>query len=1107
MEEYEDNEPIEQLEPAQSSKRIRPPKGLKGLSNKLRKGAKNTAKKAAKAIVKGIKIIFSNPITAKIFLIVVLVILILAIFWFVLTDNTVKAAEDTADEYFSKSDAVSSEETKKYYENNASLLLTTSSDISNLSNMYFEEIKNESKVMYKLLSDTKKVGNYNISELSSYAELKYKNPYEYILNTEKINFNSVVWKKFVRGADQGDLALITDDETGLKYPNDANDKKELKDFANLLRPYLLTWIIPLTMFSGISTETVGGNHANFVYEIIENAKHDIEIHQHTLQTMTRHRTLDNYRQQSYTITAYERTNGDGTTEKAYVKSELVDNISEDVPLVSQTITLDSSFKDRILETKIDYQLVKAEMFDNIIQNRYSVQKYNDADVEGFVNYDSKMVVKTTDYTKYTGLESYKTLSSVPSSESGWVSSGSVSYTVKQGSYVTEQMKWEDKFKTEQAVTRRYDMADLNSYIETETILNAAAEDYEEKSKEYENKNILSSKEKSYYTDIFENEDELFNRIDLINAVNSKRSAKQQFTKSVSTNIGYTRKALATSYDLMERYLTKLANENSLRLKYGASVAENLEQIYDYTTSGMSYGFIWPVPLYIEKGYTKTEQISYYVDKPGTTKTTYTNHKGIDIRSSLESEEKVIVASKAGEVIQVVKNITGFVDGSYGNYVLLKHNDGYFTIYAHLKHNSVPQELVVGAQVSQGQELGLMGNTGMSFGAHLHFEIRKGEGTFKSAEVLEPDELFNEDCSPKGGGSSYAVMQQIVTKAKELAKLKNMLYRQSGRQIYYEVDKLNGITQTDCSGFVSSLYSSYMGINIATSSSSIKSDAEKGTLENGWTAVVGEYNGDTSVLQPGDILWFDGHVGVYVGNGKQIDQGGPCTHSNHSNSECDVNWKGPRESNVYTAYTHYIRYSKAGGSIDLTEVDNLRNDSELKEILSQINASGYQKEAIEYMAPYAIAVSRNYDVLPSVLIAQAGNEGGWQNIVNYKKAENGEKVSSLNSVFGITKSGEGSGWQDSGTEMSTSILRYATFLEENSRYSGRKAVIASGQSAEEMYKGVTNAIAQAGWCYSIYNDAGTLIQGQAAYNEYESRLNGTISKTKLWLLDRYAGKAK
>ena len=62
--------------------------------------------------------------------------------------------------------------------------------------------------------------------------------------------------------------------------------------------------------------------------------------------------------------------------------------------------------------------------------------------------------------------------------------------------------------------------------------------------------------------------------------------------------------------------------------------------------------------------------------------------------------------------------------SYGNCVKIKHPNGYYTLYAHLKSVNVK----LGQWVKKGQKIGYMGNTGNSYGAHLHWEVRNAKDT-------------------------------------------------------------------------------------------------------------------------------------------------------------------------------------------------------------------------------------------------------------------------------------------------------------------------------------------------------------------------------------------
>ncbi|MGH6777712.1 MAG: M23 family metallopeptidase [Bradyrhizobium sp.] len=60
------------------------------------------------------------------------------------------------------------------------------------------------------------------------------------------------------------------------------------------------------------------------------------------------------------------------------------------------------------------------------------------------------------------------------------------------------------------------------------------------------------------------------------------------------------------------------------------------------------------------------------------------------------------------------------DGGYGNYIRIKHNDGYETGYAHM--SAFAKGMKVGTRVRQGEMIGFVGSTGWSTGAHCHFEI-------------------------------------------------------------------------------------------------------------------------------------------------------------------------------------------------------------------------------------------------------------------------------------------------------------------------------------------------------------------------------------------------
>ena len=102
-----------------------------------------------------------------------------------------------------------------------------------------------------------------------------------------------------------------------------------------------------------------------------------------------------------------------------------------------------------------------------------------------------------------------------------------------------------------------------------------------------------------------------------------------------------------------------------------------------------------------------------------------NHTGIDLGAT---NDRKVFANSDGVVEQIqtgIPNAQGSTGmRSYGNMILLKHPNGTKTRYAHLAQVLVK----VGQQVKAGQQIGVQGNTGNSYGTHLHYEVYNSKGT-------------------------------------------------------------------------------------------------------------------------------------------------------------------------------------------------------------------------------------------------------------------------------------------------------------------------------------------------------------------------------------------
>ncbi|MBR5646741.1 MAG: M23 family metallopeptidase [Treponema sp.] len=106
------------------------------------------------------------------------------------------------------------------------------------------------------------------------------------------------------------------------------------------------------------------------------------------------------------------------------------------------------------------------------------------------------------------------------------------------------------------------------------------------------------------------------------------------------------------------------------------------------------------------------------------------HKGIDF-STYRSGDPVLAAA-SGQVVTV-----GY-DSGYGSYIILKHNHGFYTRYAHLNSFRISK----GQIVNQGDVIGTCGSTGLVTGPHLHYEVHIG------SDVVDPAKYVNIKLSKK-----------------------------------------------------------------------------------------------------------------------------------------------------------------------------------------------------------------------------------------------------------------------------------------------------------------------------------------------------------------------
>jgi murein DD-endopeptidase MepM/ murein hydrolase activator NlpD len=115
-------------------------------------------------------------------------------------------------------------------------------------------------------------------------------------------------------------------------------------------------------------------------------------------------------------------------------------------------------------------------------------------------------------------------------------------------------------------------------------------------------------------------------------------------------------------------------------------------------------FLWPCPS--SKSIT-----SYFGNRVAPKAGASTDHKGIDIGASMGES---VIAAAAGRVTTVAYS------GARGYHIMVDHGNGYETLYQHLSR----QDVLTGDMVKAGQQIGAVGETGISTAPHLHFEVHE-----------------------------------------------------------------------------------------------------------------------------------------------------------------------------------------------------------------------------------------------------------------------------------------------------------------------------------------------------------------------------------------------
>lgn len=204
-----------------------------------------------------------------------------------------------------------------------------------------------------------------------------------------------------------------------------------------------------------------------------------------------------------------------------------------------------------------------------------------------------------------------------------------------------------------------------------------------------------------------------NKNEIAEAKLALETSKNQIT-TAKANKESTANSLKNSQDTKEKEVANLSEEEKV-LQAQLDQLEQDNKVIDaklralaskdttkYNVVPSSCGYIYPVP-----GYTKITTGMYY---------SWGGYHGAADFGQAGVNGQTVVAVKSGTVVDI-----GHLTTSYGNYVIINHHDGTYTVYAHGQAGSIC--VSEGQEVSQGQQLMRVGSTGNSTGPHLHFEVR------------------------------------------------------------------------------------------------------------------------------------------------------------------------------------------------------------------------------------------------------------------------------------------------------------------------------------------------------------------------------------------------
>ena len=320
--------------------------------------------------------------------------------------------------------------------------------------------------------------------------------------------------------------------------------------------------------------------------------------------------------------------------------------------------------------------------------------------------------------------------------------------------------------------------------------------------------------------------------------------------------------------------------------------------------GVAYDYCWPVE-------TANYQINalYYYKDGSAHSCHFSSFNGIDVGNNGETDVHVVAITDG--VIEHVYQL----ESSFGNYIILKHDDGTESYYCHLA--SFAAGIAEGVRVSKGQMIGIMGTSGNSSGIHLHFEWSGGDPyDLVYKERFMGQIILEQNVRSNNASKSDSACKKLVSWIDKYYVLSSGYYHCANRVTIQGSDLQLYYGQTDGYAAVITGFYDYTHIRWSSSDESVVKVDENGAVkaeEKEGTAVITAY-----------LVDDDGNV-TGVSDSRTITVKAPSVELNYSSYtlgpnetvtlEADV--QGPSEEVTWTCSDPLFQHETTGSTLTIT----------------------------------------------------------------------------------------------------------------------------------------------------------------------------------------------